>query len=269
MSLPCRRPEGAPLPAAPLTLGEYEALNPRGEIVHEGRTMTFATPNALALTRVRTIREKEPWTLEWIAGFREGEVLADVGANVGMYTIWAAVTRRCRVLAFEPEAQNYALLNRNIRLNGVEAIATAYCLGLAERSGLSVLHMTDLRAGASCHALGDALDFRHQPMQVAFSQGCVSATLDELVESGAVPVPNHVKIDVDGFEPRVVAGARRTLRNPALRSLLVETNPALEDHRAMVDEIRALGFRLDPAQVERATRREGLFQGVAEHVFER
>ena len=39
---------------------------------------------------------------------------ADVGANVGMYTVFAAPTRGARVFAFEPEAQNYAMLNRNI-----------------------------------------------------------------------------------------------------------------------------------------------------------
>jgi FkbM family methyltransferase len=252
-----------------LTLEQYESIDPRGEVVHEGKRMVFATPSALAHWRVRTIREKEPWTLEWIARFAPGEVLVDCGANVGMYTIWAAVTRGARVLAFEPEAQNYALLNRNIRLNNVQELVSAYCLALSDRAGVSALHMGDLRAGASCHSVGDALDYRHQPMQVAFSQGCVSQTLDELLASGAIPVPNHLKIDVDGFEPRVVAGARRTLREPALRSVLVETNPELDDHRAMVEEMRALGFRLDPAQVERATRKDGPFKGVAEHVFER
>jgi FkbM family methyltransferase len=256
--------------AKQLTLEEYESIDPRVEIVHEACPMTFATPSSLALWRVRTIREKEPWTLEWIARFAPGDVLVDCGANVGMYTIWASVTRRARVVAFEPEAQNYALLNRNIRLNGVEGLVSAYCLGLSDHAGISALHMGDLRAGASCHSVGDALDYRHKPMQtVAFSQGCVSATLDELVGSGAIPVPNHLKIDVDGFEPRVIAGARRTLREPRLRSVLVETNPELEDHRAMVDELRAFGFRLDPAQVERATRKDGPFKGVAEHVFER
>src|SRR5512146_2892633 len=103
----------------PLTLPEYEALNPRGEIEHEGARMVFSTPTVLALERVRGIREKEPWTLEWIATFAPGETMVDCGANVGMYTIWAAVTRAARVVAFEPEAQNYALLNRNIRMNGV------------------------------------------------------------------------------------------------------------------------------------------------------
>jgi FkbM family methyltransferase len=173
------------------------------------------------------------------------------------------------VFAFEPEAQNYAILNKNIRLNGLAGRVRAYCLGLSDQSGLSSLHMVDLRVGGSCHSLGEALDFKHEPMTPAFTQGSVAATLDELVASRQVPTPNHVKIDVDGFEPKVIAGARATLRDPAVRSLLIETNPHLADHRAMVEELQGLGFAYDPEQVRSAERREGAFEGVAEYVFKR
>ena len=87
--------------------------------------------------------------------------------------------------------------------------------------------------------------------------------------AGTVPVPTHIKIDVDGFEPKVVAGARVTLLNPAVRSVLIETNQNLEDHRAMVLELNAMGLKHDPAQVRRAERKEGIFTGVAEYVFRR
>jgi FkbM family methyltransferase len=254
---------------AQLTLEQYEKLLPVSTLEHDGVTMRFVTPSMLTSWRVNSIRTKEPWTLEWIAGFGAGEVLLDCGANVGMYTIWAAMTRKARVYAFEPESQNYALLNRNIALNGIASSVTAYCMGLADKSGLSVLHMADMRVGGSCHSLGDAQDFAHRPLQAQFVQGSIAATLDELVAAGALPVPNHIKIDVDGFEPRVIAGARATLANPGVRSLLIETNRNLDDHRAMVGELEGAGFRYDPAQVARAERKEGPFEGVAEYVFKR
>lgn len=252
-----------------LTLEQYESIAPTSSVQHEGMKMTFATPSTLTLWRVQSIRKKEPWTLEWIGGFTPGDTLLDCGANVGMYTIWAAVTRKCRVYAFEPEAQNYALLNRNILLNDVASLVTAYCMGLSDESGLSVLNMADMRLGGSCHSVGEALDFAHQPMEVRFVQGCFAMRLDELVASAAIPAPNHIKIDVDGFEPKVIAGARATLRDPAVKSLLIETNQNLDDHRAMVDELASLGFRHDPAQVARAERKDGAFKGVAEYVFRR
>ena len=252
-----------------LTLEDYERFNPRTEIEHAGVRMVFATPNTFTHWRVATIYEKEPWTLEWIAGFAADDVFLDCGANVGMYTIWAAATRGTRVVAFEPEAQNYALLNRNILLNDLSGRVTAYCIGLSDTRGLSALFMHDLRAGGSNHALGEALDFKHEPLKAAYKQGAVSETIDALVSKREIPVPTHIKIDVDGFEHKVIAGAAETLCDRAVRSLLIETNQNLEDHRAMVRELHTLGFRHDPAQVARAERKDGAFKGVAEYVFKR
>jgi FkbM family methyltransferase len=250
-------------------LEHYEKLAPHAELVHDGVKMTFSTPNAITLWRVQSIYEKEPWTLEWLASFEPGSILVDCGANVGMYTIWAAATRRARVYAFEPEAQNYATLNRNIQLNNLSDRVSAYCMGLSDSSGLSTLHLAQLEIGGSCHALGEALDYQHRPLAAVFRQGSIAATLDELVESGTVPIPDHIKIDVDGFEPKVLAGARETLKQPDVESLLIETNQNLEDHRAMVRELNTLGFLHDPMQVARAERRDGAFKGVAEYVFRR
>ena len=103
-----------------LTLEQYEKLSPSAEVEHGGVKMRFATPSAVALWRVQSIHSKEPWTLEWIARFAPGDIMLDCGANVGMYTIWAAATRKVQVYAFEPESQNYALLNRNIQNNQLQ-----------------------------------------------------------------------------------------------------------------------------------------------------
>lgn len=255
--------------SAALTLADYERLNPRCELEHDGVPIVYATPNQHTRWRVDTLYSKEPDTLAWIASFAPGDVLVDVGANVGMYTVWAAKTRGVKVYAFEPEAQNYALLNRNILLNDIGARAKAFCLALSDTAGLSELHLSEVTAGGSCHSLGEQVDFRHQPMRPAFSQGCVAARLDDLVTAGAVPQPTHLKIDVDGFEPKVVRGAAQVVRDPRLRSLLVEINQNLADHRGLVAELGTLGFAHDPAQVARAERKDGTFKGCAEYVFRR
>ena len=113
------------------------------------------------------------------------------------------------------------------------------------------------------------LDYKYEPLPVAFAQGSIAARLDDLVGGGRIPTPTHIKIDVDGIEPKVVAGARETFKNKAVRSALIELNLNLADHRDVVRELDGLGFRHDPAQVERAMRRDGPFKGVAEHVFTR
>ena len=252
-----------------ITLEEYEKLNPRTELKLGDVAVLYSTPNRHTKWRVDSLFEKEPCTIEWIAGFAAGEVLADIGANVGMYTIWAAKTRGATVYAFEPESQNFALLNRNIFLNQLGSHVNAYCLALSDVAGLSELHLSQFMAGGSCHSLGERVDFKHEPATPVYSQGCVSARLDDLVASGMVSEPDHIKIDVDGFEPKVIAGARRVIAGSKLRSMLIEVNQNLDDHRQMVAELNALGFRHDPAQVAAAERKSGAFKGCAEYVFKR
>ena len=84
-----------------------------------------------------------------------------------------------------------------------------------------------------------------------------------------MPVPNHIKLDVDGFEHKVIDGAVETLKKPEVRSLIIEINPHLPEHRAIIDHLAEFGFGYDPAQVAKAARTEGAFTGVGEYVFRR
>ena len=231
--------------------------------------MQFSTPNRLTLWRVETILHKEPDTIEWIESFAPDDVFIDVGANVGMYTIWAARVAGARVIAFEPEAQNYALLCRNIALNDLGDRVVAYCAAIADQPGFGLLHVSTVAPGHSCHSFGDAVDFKLQPRAFPFAQGSFSATLDELVANDVIPHPQHIKIDVDGFEHKVVAGSRRTFSDPRCRSVLVEINRDLPDHRAIIDELDALGFRYSQAEADTSVRTEGLFKGCGNYVFRR
>ena len=271
LSLAFRRPIANASGEAPLalTLEQYQALEPHHTVREGDITVIYATPNIPAKFRVDTLRTKEPDTLAWIAGFAADDVLVDIGANVGMYSIWAAKTRGVRVFAFEPESQNYALLCKNIVLNGLSERVVAYCLALSDERAYSRLFLSEFHAGGSCHTFGESLDHQLAPRPARFTQGCVSATLDELVAQGVLPVPAHIKIDVDGLEHKVLHGCRATLADPRLKSVLVEINTNLELHRNIIDEMKALGFGLSAAQVAAALRTEGAFAGVGNHIFER
>jgi hypothetical protein len=90
-----------------------------------------------------------------------------------------------------------------------------------------------------------------------------------LIEKRYIPVPSRIKIDVDGFEHKVISGANRTLQNPNVKSLLIETNTKLDEHKKMVQDLEGLGFKFSSEQVARAIRKSGTFEGVAEYVFRR
>jgi len=252
-----------------MDISEYEKLNPRCNVQFEGVNIVYHTPNTHTKWRVESLFQKEPCTIEWIATFKKDDVLVDVGANVGMYSIWSAMTCGVRVFAFEPESQNYALLNRNILANGLSDRVKAYCLAMSNYTGYGDLYLSRFMVGGSCHSFDEEVDYKHDPMLSAFAQGCVSARLDDLVAERVVPEPDHIKIDVDGFEPNVVAGAENVIRGNKLRSLLIEINQNLPDHMEMVEQLVKWGYRYDKAQVARVERQSGSFKGCAEYVFVR
>jgi precorrin-6B methylase 2 len=80
------------------------------DVAHAGKVMRYALTGSSSTKRVQSLFTKEPITLAWIDSFKEGETLFDIGANLGMYTVYAAVMRNANVYAFEPEALNYAEL---------------------------------------------------------------------------------------------------------------------------------------------------------------
>jgi len=252
-----------------LTLEQYERYNPTATLVENGIDVLYCTPNLHTQWRADSLFTKEPETIDWIRSFAPGEILVDIGANVGMYSIWAAKTRDVRVFAFEPESQNYALLYRNIVANGLSSRVTGFCLALSDRRQYAELHLSMFLLGGSCHTFGEKLDYRLRPRESGVSQGSVSVTLDEMIADGAIEVPHHIKIDVDGFEHKVLAGARQTLQNTRLKSLLVEINTHLEQHLALVAMLQSLGFHYSPEQVASGMRKSGDFEGCANYVFRR
>lgn len=250
-------------------VARYEAMEPVVTLRRHGRDMRFLAANRLMLWRAETALEKEPETIAWIESFAPGDVYLDVGANVGLYAVWAASVAEARVVAFEPEAQNYATLCRNAALNDLSGRLTAYCAALADESGFGLLHVGAATAGHSCHSFGESVDFNLKPHAFPYTQGSFAARLDELVAAGVVPQPRHVKIDVDGFEHKVVAGARATLADARCASVLVEINRGLAQHRAVVEALTGLGFRYSQAEADASLRTDGLFKGCGNYVFRR
>jgi FkbM family methyltransferase len=181
---------------------------------------------------------KEPWTVEWIeSNLRAGDVLYDIGANVGVYSLIAAKAGPpgVAIFAIEPGYANYASLCENLVLNGLGDTVTALPVVLGEQNRLGSLGYAHVSAGAALHSL----DARGSSV---FSQAVLVHSLDDLIATFSLPVPTLIKLDVDGSEGAVLAGARETLRRPELRSLIVEVDTAATD--AVSAELTEAGFIL-------------------------
>jgi len=252
-----------------LSIEQYEKINPIASCTLGKQQLKYAIPNTMTKWRVDSLMTKEPHTIKWIETFKPTEILFDVGANVGMYTILAAKTRGVKVYAFEPESQNYALLNKNIYINQLNNQVTAYCMGLSDHNGYEQLNLSQFSLGGSCHSVGEEVGFDLKPRAAAFKQGCLVGNIDEMVREKIIPIPQHIKIDVDGFEHKVIQGAAMTLANPKVKTLLIEINPHLAEHQNLLKFLTTLGFKYDQKQADDAARTSGPFKGVGEYIFQR
>lgn len=199
--------------------------------------------------QAREFATNEPDTRAWIDSLQPGSVFYDIGANIGMFSMYAAM-KGLKVLAFEPHYANYAALCRNLALNGMHDRVTAYCLGIADATRLDVLNSSTSLPGTAFHGVGRAAS-QFGTYTPEFQQGVLAVCLDDFVARFAAPPPDAIKLDVDGIEPQILAGARETLTR--IRSINVEVEGENAKDRAIIDPILAAGLvetRFVPAGVQ-------------------
>jgi FkbM family methyltransferase len=221
------------------------------ELLRDARPRKLDYEHADILMRVTTKGElvrlrgcaKEPFTIEWIhSRIGAGDVLYDIGANVGVYSLVAAKKPGggARVFAFEASYATVDSLCANIVLNDLGAQITPLPIALADATAMNVFSLRDLKAGAARHALGA------EPPEdgpTLYQQPVLMFTLDDVIEMFRLPSPNHIKLDVDGSELAVLRGASRTLASPSLHSMLIEVSTAQSG--AVTDLLERYGLRLD------------------------
>jgi FkbM family methyltransferase len=207
---------------------------------------------------------KEPFTIDWIhSRVKSGDVLFDIGANVGAYSLVAAKKPGggARVYAFEAGYANVATLCANIALNNLGMQVVPIPVALSAATTMNVFNLRDLDPGTARHGLGEQMP---EGGLVAFRQPVMTFRLDDFIERFDLPAPNHIKLDVDGGELDVLDGASRILSCPALRSMLVEV--AVNASSAVARTIERHGLSL--AEKFTVTNRAGE-QAVWYGLFER
>lgn len=211
------------------------------------RGLEFRLPCTNWITRYRcqTYNSKEPETLDWIDRWvRDGETFFDVGANIGLYTIYAALRHPgARIVAFEPEYANLHLLKDSIMENGLGDRVEVYSLALSNRSGISFLHIQDLTPGSALHTESpEPLTVTRTQRPVIWREGVCAITLDEFCEQTGRQ-PHCMKIDVDGTELAVLEGGTRTIGSEMFRSLMVEMPEEAQAREGCLQWLLKAGLR--------------------------
>ena len=207
-----------------------------------GVTLQFTAPNRINKFRAKSFASKEPETLDWIDQLPEGCTLWDVGANVGLYSIYAAKKRECRVVAFEPSVFNLELLARNLFLNGLQSRVSLVPLALSDKLEQSQLRMTTTEWGGALSSFGQNFGWDGQALDQIFSFPTLGISMDEGISLLRLPDPDFIKMDVDGIEHMILRGGVGVLSR--IQGILVEINDGFEEQGKEAEQIlKAAGLR--------------------------
>jgi FkbM family methyltransferase len=192
------------------------------EVTELDRTFCILPQSNRDLWRAKSFGIKEPETNKWLRmEIDELSVFWDIGANIGLFSLYAAsLNNKCKILAFEPESQNFSSLCQNVFVNCFENIDVngfAVCGSISH--SIQDLYVSEMGAGSAVQNLGVTSPWYSK--QAVFRQKTFAVSPDELVAKFGFPAPTIMKIDVDGIELEILKGSRQILHGN-IRTLLIE-----------------------------------------------
>jgi FkbM family methyltransferase len=228
---------------------------------HEHR---FVCGTEESLRRARGFFSKEPGTLAWLRrDLRPGDTVLDVGANIGIYTIFAAhlVGAGGRVIAVEPHLPSAVRLLENIGANGFGDRVNVLTTALSDAPRFDSFNYSDWTEASSSSQLGRAVDHTGRPFQPTARELKAATSIDALIADAVIPSPDVVKIDVDGLELPIVEGMQALLAGPRPpRAIQVEMEP--DTFGPIEARLTAAGYRVDHRHYSDAVERR-LAKGAA------
>ena len=187
--------------------------------------------------RSATWDSKEPETNEWIASFGADDVFFDVGANVGLYSLLASYMHPgISCFSFEPMRQNFEALQDNIKMNGFKNIHAIRC-AVGSAYGIMGFVCDKQETGSSGGQIVDTPSARKVTV-VTIDGLCLGRHAQFQTRFQKLPIPTHVKIDIDGQELEVVKGMRNVMSQ--IKSLLIEVSK--ESWYPIIEIMTCAGF---------------------------
>jgi FkbM family methyltransferase len=207
----------------------FKSIEKEFNFTYKQGGITFDSSDLNPYYRAKSLLTKEPDTISWIEDyFDPDEIFYDIGANVGVFSLYAA-KQGLKVYSFEPESQNYAFLNKNIRLNTFKHEIVSLNIALNNVDTISYLALGSVDPGSAMHS------FDKKENITGFTQSVLGYSLDSLIRYFNLDTPNHIKIDVDGNEYRIISGMKETLQNKELKSLCIEIDGNIDLDNKIVE----------------------------------
>ena len=194
---------------------------------------SFYVPNKVTKWRIETLYEKEPETLEWIDSFNNAKkiIFWDIGANIGLYSIYAALKHKnIEIISFEPSTNNLRILSRNISINNLEEKIKINQFPLSDKTNeFASMNESEFIEGWSMGTFAYQNDFEGKHFTPKQKYKILGTSVNYLLDSKILNIPDHIKIDVDGIEHMILKGADKHLDNMNIKSILIELNENFKD----------------------------------------
>ena len=205
------------------------------------QTITLFAPNELIKWRIDTLLTKEPETIEWINNFKDNKELVfwDIGANIGLYSIYAALRYKdIKIISFEPSTNNLRILSRNISINQLDEKIFINQLPLSDKEmGFNKLYESEFQEGFSQNAFGEKINYEGKNLNSKNHYKILGASIDYFLKNKLISFPNYIKIDVDGIEDKILTGGRKTLKNKKIKSISIEINENYKTQKKFIIKI--------------------------------
>ncbi|MEX2529118.1 MAG: FkbM family methyltransferase [Gemmatimonadota bacterium] len=182
-------------------------------------SLRLAIAGRREIKRAHEVEKEGPLLKRMFAHLQEGDVIWDIGANIGVISLLlarhGAGTTAC-IHAFEPEPRNFRQLSRNLELNGLSDRITPHQLALGDGEGKVELFV---RGGPG--------EGRHS---IATTKGSTSSIRVPIMRGASFAAahdawPTLVKLDVEGAEGQVLAGMDGLLAERPPRDIFLEIHP--------------------------------------------
>ena len=204
-------------------------------IVHQNVELKLFVPDELNDWRAITFASKEPETLAWIDTFENSSVFWDVGANIGLYSIYAAEKKSCKVVAIEPSIFNLEILAKNVALNNAERLVTIFPIALTNQNSQGLFSMSSDEVGGALSTFGKEYGYDGKKLDFKFQFQGIGMRMDNAVDLWGLDQPDFVKVDVDGIEHLVLEGFGEKLKK--VKSLLIEVNKDFKEQAAAIEHL--------------------------------
>lgn len=195
----------------------------KNEVIYYNNTeINFSSPNYLTSWRYNTFATKEPETLKWIDSMEPNSTFWDIGANVGLYSIYAAKSKKSKVVSFEPSVFNLEILARNVELNNLTSLVCIFPLPLSNMSDKNIMHFTTTQWGGALSTFGEDIGPDGESINEVFGYQTYGITMDDVSHHLNLGNPDYIKIDVDGIEHLILSAGLNVLKN--VKEVLIEIN---------------------------------------------